>query len=147
MTPAEFIAQFEGLAKVGEAGLVYPYLDAANKPTIGYGHLLQSMDYPPITQAEALELLEKDVYKAQQAVLLASPILADQPDRLTACTSFAFNLGTHAYETSTMRKCVDAGEWPEAARECLRWNHAGGKVLAGLTRRRQAEADLLLATP
>jgi lysozyme len=38
---------------------------------------------------------------------------------------------------------VDAGDWAGAKQEIVRWNKAAGRVLNGLTRRRQAEAALL----
>ena len=143
MNAAEFIAKFEGCAKIGKDGLVYPYLDAVNVPTIGYGHVVPDMNYGPITQLEALNILMADLGYFQGEALRLSPSLEDNANRLTAITSFCFNLGVHAYEGSTLRKKVDAGDWDAAQTEIVKWNHAGGKVLAGLTRRREAEAQLL----
>jgi lysozyme len=57
--------------------------------------------------------------------------------------SFAFNLGSGALSKSTLLKKVNAN--PNDASigaEFLKWNKAGGKVLAGLTRRRKAESEL-----
>lgn len=147
MSAADFIAKFEGCAKIGGDGLVYPYLDAVGVPTIGYGHVVPDMRYGPITQLEALNILMADLGYFQGEALRLSPTLEDNPDRLTAITSFCFNLGVHAYENSTLRKRVDAGDWAAAQTEIVKWNHAGGKVLAGLTLRREAEAQLLKGTP
>ncbi len=143
MNATDFIAEFEGCARVGDDGLIYPYLDAVGVPTQGYGHVVQNMDQAPWTPDQAKEVLAQDVAASQATALRMSPTLGDFPDRLTAITSFVFNLGAHAYDGSTLHKCVDAGEWFQASQECLRWNHAGGKVLAGLTSRRKAESALL----
>lgn len=64
-------------------------------------------------------------------------------NRRGALLDFAFNLGDTALAGSALRKCVNAGDWEGARIQILRWNKARGKVLAGLTRRRQAEAVLL----
>jgi len=64
-------------------------------------------------------------------------------NQLAALIDFTFNLGTGALAGSTLRKCVNSGDWVGAREQIMRWNKARGKVLAGLTRRRQAEAGLL----
>ena len=43
----------------------------------------------------------------------------------------------------TLRRKINALDWEGAKRELMRWNKAGGRVLAGLTRRRQAEVELI----
>jgi lysozyme len=141
---AEFIAQFEGCERKGSDGLIYPYLDAVNVPTIGYGHVISSMGEAPITPLEALNILVADVGYFENEVLKLSPHL--EGNRLAAITSFAFNLGVNAYKNSTLRKRVDACDWDSAQMEIRRWNKAGGRVLNGLTRRRSAEAELLKET-
>jgi GH24 family phage-related lysozyme (muramidase) len=61
-----------------------------------------------------------------------------------ALVSFTYNLGARSLSTSTLRK-LNAGDYAGAADEFLRWNKAGGKVLNGLTRRREAERALFLS--
>ena len=56
-----------------------------------------------------------------------------------ALVSFAYNVGVNALRTSTLRRKLNAGLYDEAADQFLRWNRGGGRVLAGLTRRRKAE--------
>lgn len=62
-----------------------------------------------------------------------------------ALVSFCYNLGAKALSTSTLMRKLNAGDTFGAADEFLRWNKAGGKVLAGLTRRREAERALFLS--
>jgi lysozyme len=38
---------------------------------------------------------------------------------------------------------VDAGDWASAREECVKWNKARGRVMRGLTRRREAEAMMM----
>ena len=60
-----------------------------------------------------------------------------------ALVSFAYNLGVNALRNSTLLKKVNANPADPAIRdEFKRWNRAAGRVMAGLTRRRLAEADL-----
>lgn len=76
-------------------------------------------------------------------VLKASPGLIKRPKALGAITDFAYNLGVPRYRASTLRRRIDDEDFEEAAREILKWNRAGGRVLAGLSRRREAESRLL----
>lgn len=63
---------------------------------------------------------------------------------LDALVSFAFNVGTHAFEISTLRRKLNREEYLDAADEFLRWVYAGGRKLRGLVRRREAERALFL---
>lgn len=62
-----------------------------------------------------------------------------------ALVSFTYNLGARSLSTSTLLRKLNAGDYAGAADEFLRWNKAGGKVLTGLTRRREAERALFLS--
>ena len=81
---------------------------------------------------------------AIDAALKASPILQGKEFKLAAIADFIYNCGIGNYQSSTLKKRVDAGNWLEASQEIRRWNKAGGKVLAGLTARREDEAKLLV---
>ncbi|TNV76038.1 hypothetical protein FGO68_gene1926 [Halteria grandinella] len=61
--------------------------------------------------------------------------------RLTALVSFSFNLGCGSLQSSTMLKRLNARENPNtvAREEMPKWVKAGGKVVPGLVRRRDAE--------
>jgi lysozyme len=56
--------------------------------------------------------------------------------------SLAYNIGSGAFGQSTLLKKHIAGDYAGAAREFAKWNKAAGQVLAGLTKRRAAEAAL-----
>lgn len=140
---AAFIAAYEGFVD-------HPYNDAANNATIGYGHLLHKgpvtqadrNHWGKITHAQALALLQKDAQIAADAVAkYAKPW---RQSRFDALVSFTFNCGVGALATSTLLKKHRARDYAGAAREFKKWNRAGGRVLAGLSRRRKAEATLYL---
>ncbi|WP_347303138.1 lysozyme [Croceibacterium sp. TMG7-5b_MA50] len=64
------------------------------------------------------------------------------PAQFDALVSLAYNIGVRALETSTLLRLHRAGDHAAAAAQFARWNRAGGRVMAGLTRRRTAEAAL-----
>ena len=125
-----------------------PYLCPAKIPTIGYGNTY----YP---DGKRVTLLDKDITK-QQAFdmfkevanrfgkrvdeLVTSNINQNQ---FNALVSFAYNVGTGNFSSSTLLKKVNKNPNDLTLKaEFLRWNKAGGKVLNGLTNRRNEEADL-----
>ncbi len=123
------------------------YNDAAGYPTIGVGHLIVDSDpvevwtHKGITEDEALVLLKDDAGAAEDAVnaYITWPLGQHQFDALV---SFIFNVGGGNLRVSTLRRKLNAGEEGSVGYELARWNKAGGRVLAGLTKRRAAEGRL-----
>lgn len=117
------------------------YADSAGVWTIGYGHTRGVHKGDSCTQAQADTWLRDDAKEASDAVqrLVEVPLTQPQTDALT---SFVFNLGAGAFEKSTLRKKLNAGDYAGAAAEFGRWVFAGDKKLPGLERRRAAEAEL-----
>lgn len=96
------------------------------------------------TQEKADKELEIRARAALDDALKASPVLTNElVNRQAAIADFIYNVGLGAYRKSTLKKYVDQMQWQHAKMELLKWNHAGGKVLLGLTKRRQKEANLL----
>lgn len=141
---APLVRQYEGCARKGSDGLIYPYLCAAGYPTQGWGIVVPSLDVPPITQEMADAILARELPRYMREALKESPVLIKYPKRLAAITSFVFNLGAPRYRASTLRKRVDAEDWLGAVEEIQKWTRGGGKVLPGLVKRRAAEAALLV---
>ena len=96
-----------------------------------------------ITQKQADELLIKNLKGYENAVNKYVTYSINQ-NQFDALVSFAYNCGNGALKTSTLLKKLNAGDVHGAANEFLRWNKANGKVLNGLTRRREAERKLFL---
>ena len=138
----DLIKRFEGFSpKI--------YICPAGYPTIGYGHVVLAHEQDQfaggVTQAEATELLRKDVRIAERAVLrlISVPLTDGQFDALI---SFTFNLGAGRLQTSTLRRRVNQRDWAAATTELRRWVYGGGRVLPGLAARREAEVILLSTT-
>lgn len=126
-----------------------PYLCPAGVPTIGYGATFYedgtrvTLKDQAIDRARAEALLLWHVrQRFLPAVLKLCPGV-DHPDRLASLIDFAFNLGAGNLQASTLRRKVNAGQWEEVPAQLMRWNKAGGRVLRGLTIRREAEAALI----
>lgn len=131
----DLIKEFEGFEP-------RPYDDAVGIKTIGYGHVIRPGEsFTGLTESEATSLLCKDLEKAENAILgyVERPLSQGQFDALC---SFVFNLGSGNFSKSTLLRKINAGDFAGAADEFKRWDKAGGKVLAGLTRRRLAEAEI-----
>lgn len=126
------IGEFEGLR-------LEAYRDMVGVWTIGYGHTGKDVFAgQKITRAEAEHLLSQDLKRFEEAVEKLCPDVTQH--QFDALVSFAYNLGEGALRGSTLRKHHNDGKHAEAAGQFGRWNHAGGKVVAGLTRRRAREA-------
>lgn len=130
----ELIKSFEGCKLTS-------YRCSANVLTIGYGstgpHVKPGMT---ITQAQADELLRSDLRRFEDYVAKAAPNATD--NQFAAMVSLAFNIGEGALGRSTVLRKHLAGDHAGAAAAFGMWNKAGGRVLPGLTRRRNAEAAL-----
>jgi lysozyme len=115
------------------------YDDGVGVQTIGFGSTAGVKRGDTITVERALVKLGADVAKHEQglrACIGAVPLYQYEWD---AYASWAFNVGTGAACGSTLVKRLRSGDYAGACRELLKWNRAGGRVLRGLTLRRQSE--------
>ncbi len=134
----DLIRKYEGLQLAA-------YVCPGGKLTIGYGHTGPDVtEGRRINAEEANALLEHDVERFERAVneLVRVPMTQGMFDALI---SFSFNLGAGSLKSSTLLKKLNADDREGAADEFLKWNKAKGKVLAGLTARRESERELFLA--
>ncbi|HHB9369304.1 TPA: lysozyme [Enterobacter roggenkampii] len=137
------------LLKEFEGCKLTAYQDSVGVWTIGYGWT-QPVDGKPIRagmtikQETAERLLKTGLvsYESDVSRLVKVGLTQWQFDALV---SFTYNLGARSLSTSTLLRKLNAGDYAGAADEFLRWNKAGGKVLNGLTRRREAERALFLS--
>ena len=147
------IQRYEGCA-------LTPYLCPAGKRTIGYGHVISSIEekkgelcvdtgngilWIPFTkglnQAQATVLLQSDLRRYESAVTRNVRVRVSQ-SQFDALVSLCFNIGVGAFLKSTLLRKLNEGDDDGATDEFLKWNKAGGRVLAGLQRRRAKEAEL-----
>jgi lysozyme len=147
-----------------------PYLCPAHIWTIGYGHVLYQeqirlpmarVDKPvpmirkemPLrlednrvwAKQETDDLFDADIASFERGVLRLVPGVVGHQGRFDALVSFSYNVGLGNLQRSTVRIKANRGEWEEAADALLLWNKAGGKVFAGLDRRRKEERAFFLS--
>ena len=127
----------------------HPYLDSANIATIGYGNTFYldgkrvSMTDSPITQTEGESLLKAILEHFEKAVEESTRHISLCENQYDALVIFAYNVGIHAFKSSTLLKRVLANPDDEDIKyQFSRWNKAGGRVSKGLIKRRNQEAWL-----
>ena len=138
------IKQAASLIKAAEGCRLNAYKCPAGIWTIGYGHTKNVKAGDTWTQEQADKELEQDIETYRKAVLIACPALADYPNRLAACISLAYNIGTGAFASSSVARYIRRGEYRAAADAFGLWVNAGGKKLPGLVTRRQREKEVFL---
>ena len=140
----DLIKQFEGFSSK-------PYLCPAGKATVGFGSTFYEdgtpvkLTDPPITEERAKDIVYTVLYKQFEYALnnaISVPVTQNQFDALLDWT---YNVGVGNMKTSTLLRKLNQKDYAGAADQLLMWNKAGGKELAGLTKRRQAERALFLA--
>lgn len=133
----DLIKSFEGLE-------LKAYKDVVGVLTIGYGHTGSGFDAnSTITEAEAEEILKKDLQLFENGVNSAVTVNLND-NQFSALVSFSYNLGLGNLGKSTLLKLVNEGKFQEASEEFGKWTRAGGNILPGLVRRREAEKNLFL---
>lgn len=123
------------------------YQCSSKKWTIGWGNTfyedgssVKQGDVITQERADRLFVILLDQFAAQLRPLITARVNDNQ---FGALLSFAYNAGVGAFRNSTLRRLVNTNRDSNLIRlEFAKWNRAGGQVLAGLTRRRTAEADL-----
>jgi lysozyme len=138
----QLIKRFEGCK-------LKPYLCPAKFWTVGYGHVIGNGKEVPekqlYTRGEIDELLRTDLARFEQGVRRYCPVPLTQFE-FDSLVSFSFNLGLGVLQRSTLRQKILRKDRQAAAKEILKYNKAGGQVLKGLTRRREAEYRMFTNT-
>ena len=124
------------------------YLCPAKIPTIGYGNTFYEDGSKvkigdKITKQRADELFLNVVNKNFAEPIRKLLTKKVNENQFSALVSFAYNIGIGNLHRSTLLRMVNVNPNDSGIRDqFMRWNKAGGKEMAGLTRRRKAEADL-----
>lgn len=130
----KLITQFEGCRLTA-------YKCPAGVWTIGYGHTQGVQPGQTITQAQAEQMLAADLGKYESNVNKYNAKYKWSQSEFDALVSFAYNIGSIDKLTAGGTRSRQ-----EIADKMLLYNKANGKVLSGLTRRRQAERELFIST-
>lgn len=133
----DFVKSFEGFKAAA-------YLCPAGVWTIGYGTTENVEPGDTVTEAQAESLLYNDLLEAADAVNDLVDVELNQHQYDALC-SFVYNVGREAFRNSTLLRLLNAGNYDGAAAQFARWNKADGRVLAGLSRRRESEREMFQA--
>ena len=128
----ELIKHFEGCELTA-------YKCPAGVWTIGYGHIKGVSEGMTITQEQAEQMLLDELVEYENYIneLVSVDLSQNQFDALV---SWVYNLGPSNLRSSTLLKVLNSGDYNGVPAQIMRWNKAGGQVLEGLVRRREAEA-------
>ena len=131
VSDVSLIKEFEGCELTA-------YKDIVGVWTIGYGHTKTVKPGMKITQRGAEELLRHDLAWVEAVInkYVKAPLTQNQYD---AVASLIYNVGGTAFSKSTILRKLNAGDIYGASLEFKRWNKAGGRIVNGLIRRREAE--------
>lgn len=134
------VCGFEGLR-------LKAYDDGVGVWTIGYGTTVingvKVKKGDTCTAEQAKSYMAQDLKKFESAVNTAVKVPLNQ-NQFDALVSLTYNIGNGAFKSSTLLKKLNAKDYKGAAAEFPKWNKAGGRVLAGLVKRRKAEMELFL---
>jgi lysozyme len=117
------------------------YKDAVGVWTIGYGHTKNVKEGMSISKEQADNMLLNELDEYCEYVENAVEVDLEQC-QIDALVSWTYNLGPTNLKNSTMLKVLNNKDFEQVPNEIKRWNKAGGQVLQGLVRRREAEALL-----
>lgn len=131
------------LIKKYESCKLTAYKCPAGVWTIAYGHTYAVRPTDKITQEQADMMLICDLTEAENCINAVSRKELTQ-NQFDALVSFVFNVGCGAFRSSTMLKLINMGKFTQAALEFAKWNKSVGKVLEGLTKRRESERLLFV---
>lgn len=130
------IKSFEGLRLIS-------YQCSAGVWTIGYGHTKTAKRGACITHEQAEKLFLEDVAEFEEAVRMLVKVPLNQ-NQFDALVSFAFNVGAGAFKNSQLLVSLNQGHYSVAAKQLMRWVHAGKVKIPGLVRRREREYNLFM---
>ena len=133
----------EGIAliKKFEGCKLRAYLDAVDVPTIAYGRTKDVKIGDICTQQQAEDWLEEELVEYEGYVNEAVKVELTQP-QFDSLVSWTYNLGPSNLNRSSMLRVLNASDYDNVPEQIMRWNKAGGRVLPGLVRRREAEAEM-----
>ena len=136
------------LIKKSEGCVLTAYPDPATHAdpfTIGYGatgpHICEGLVW---TQQQAHDDLQQRVQQLGKSIDPLVRVAINDNQKAALC-DFAYNLGIHALQDSTLLKLLNEGQMDAAANEFEKWDRAGGRVFQGLLIRRMTEKKLFLS--
>lgn len=132
------VAPWEGLR-------LNAYPDIVGVWTVCYGETQGVKKGDQYTVAQCEGMLAKRIGEFERELdKCMKPARPLSPKTKAAFISWTYNVGWGAACKSTLVRLVNAGQVARACDELLKWNRAGGRVVKGLTNRREAERRICL---
>jgi lysozyme len=130
-----------------------PYNDSAGFSTVGYGtllhrgpvskdNLLDKQYAGGISVDEAERLLRCHLRVEVEPVISRSIKVSLTQNQYDSLCCFAYNVGSSAFEKSTLAKLLNLGSYAAVPEQMMKWIMAGGHVSEGLKNRREQEIAL-----
>ena len=116
-----------------------PYQDIVGIWTVCYGDTKNVRPGERQSDAQCAARLDQQIAAHAAPVLACAPGLRGKTGPLVASISLAYNIGPRAFCNSTVARRFNAGDISGGCDAMLKWNRAGGRVVRGLVRRREAE--------
>lgn len=133
----DLIKKFEGCK-------LESYKDSGGVWTVGWGTTGPGIvEGLTVTQGVADAMLLGHIREIALDITPLVKLIPNQ-NQFDAIICLTYNIGVGAFKASTLLKCLLTRQFDKVAEEFLKWNHVHGKVVAGLTARRQAERSLFL---
>lgn len=125
----------------------YAYMPTPNDvPTIGFGSTKDVKMGDRTDPVRSLIRMKNEIENEYAAGV--KRCIGDTPisqGEYAAFVLFTYNVGVHAFCTSTLVKKLKQGDYNGACRELLRWDKQKGKRMPGLTKRRRAEYKICMS--
>lgn len=135
----DLVKQFEGCQ-------LNAYRDIRGIWTIGYGHTGKDVQPGDYWSQEQADLNLADTLQHVAAAILPRINIEANDYEFSACVCLAYNIGVHAFLSSTLGTLMREGRFRDAANEFPKWDRAAGQEVPGLLRRRMAEKALFLTS-
>ncbi len=121
------------------------YLDVVDVPTVCFGETRGVKLGDAYTREECRAMLGDALIDFEQGMRRCLVAPDGLPDKTyVASLSLTYNIGVGAFCRSTVAKRFKVRDIRGGCDAFLMWNRAAGRVIAGLTRRRQEERKLCL---
>jgi lysozyme len=131
-----FVAKEEGEVRT-------PYGDIIGVLTVCYGHTGRDIEDRPYSAQECADMLNADLVAHAKPLFSCLNDFESAPDGVkTAFISLAFNAGPGAVCSGSIARDYNRGDTQAACRDLLKYNKAGGRVVAPLDGRRHRELAL-----
>jgi lysozyme len=119
--------------------------DGTQLYSIGLGHQIQADEQELMTEtiddAKVLEIFKKDIEKIRTSMNKVIKVQLNKNQQL-ALISLRYNIGPTFFNSSTLLRLLNTGDYNAASLRFAEWRLSEGKINQGLVNRRERERQL-----